>query len=231
MNVSSIFACIFKPLGLYKINTAQDFCSYSIFLFCSSSKTTTQDASCWLLLDSHSKQRPPNSRTHPKALDVVYSPASARTEGFAAGLAHPIDGVGLPFLGYIEWSIALQLHTAPEQFTQKLMSKLCHSASRHKNCKRTQTLDSKKNAAKKGLLKQTQIWSGEGRPRTYLFQKGFMRGSSLMSYTNSCLKVILDRPAPRGELETSYIHQHSWQLFQHCCWSYWWEALGLLDHA
>lgn len=87
------------------------------------------------------------------------------------------------------------------------MSKLCHSASRHKNCKRIQTLDSKKNAAKKGLLKQTQIWSSEGRPGTYLFQKGSMRGSSLVSYTNSCLKVILDRPAPRGELETSYIHQ------------------------
>lgn len=30
MTISSIFACVFKPLELYTTNAAQDFCSYLI---------------------------------------------------------------------------------------------------------------------------------------------------------------------------------------------------------
>lgn len=95
MNMPSIFvACIFKPLALYTNTTAQDLCSYSTFLFCSSLKTTTQDASLLAVLHSPSKQRSPHSRAHLKALNVVCS-ASARAEGLPEHLAHLVYGRGL----------------------------------------------------------------------------------------------------------------------------------------
>lgn len=40
------------------------------------------------------------------------------------------------------------------------------------------TMDSRTNAAKKRLLKQTQIWSGEVRSGKYLIQKGSTGGNS-----------------------------------------------------
>lgn len=81
-------------------------------------------------------------------------------------------------LGYIEWLITPQPHRVPEQFTDEFVSKLCFGSCWPNTCRRIVTMDSRKNAAKKRLLKQTQIWSGEVRSGKYPIQKGSTGGNS-----------------------------------------------------
>lgn len=154
-----------------------------------------------------------------------------------------------PFFG-IYWAINHSSGTHNSwAIHAKLPSRWWHFASTHRNW-RIKILDSRKNTAKKGTEADplrfltsseppegcwSELRSGEVRPTKYLVPKATTTGSSLTSYTNSCLKVTsIQRVMGDKVISTKLwypIHEYSWQLIQHCCWSCWLETLDFSDQV